>query len=105
MRCKRISTFSNSAVRFAFTSGRTLNPITIALDAEAKMISDSVIAPTPVWIILTLTPSTSILRSDAAIASTEPCTSAFTIKLISFTSPSWICWNKSSRLNLDFSPR
>ena len=53
-----------SSLCFALLSGRTLNPITTALDATANVISDSLIAPTPVWIIRTLTPSTSILAYD-----------------------------------------
>ena len=32
---------------FAIASGRTLNPIMIAFDADAKDTSDSLIAPTP----------------------------------------------------------
>ena len=42
------STPSRSAVAFAVASGRTLNPMMIALDADAKITSDSLIAPTPV---------------------------------------------------------
>ncbi len=45
MRCKRMSTPSASAARFALISGRTLNPITIAFEAAAREMSDSVIAP------------------------------------------------------------
>ena len=72
IRCKRTSTFSDSAARLAFTSGRTLKPITIAFEAAARIISDSVIAPAAEWIILTFTPSTSIFCSEAASASAEP---------------------------------
>ena len=38
-------------IAFAILSGRTLKPIIIALDALAKDTSDSLIAPTPPWII------------------------------------------------------
>jgi hypothetical protein len=40
-----------SAKAFAFPAGRTLNPIIIASEAEANNTSDSVIAPTPLWMM------------------------------------------------------
>ena len=46
-RYRRRSTFSALAASLAAGSGRTLNPIMIALEAAAKFTSDSVIAPTP----------------------------------------------------------
>ena len=97
MLCRRISTCSVWAICLALLSGRTLNPITTAFDATAKVISDSLIAPTPVWMIRTLTPSTSILANDIANASTEPCTSALMIMLRSFISPCFICSNNVSK--------
>ena len=72
MRCRRTSTFSASAARFAFSSGRTLKPITIAFDAAARVISDSLIAPAPLvnnFNIYTL--NFNFLR-EAATASAEP---------------------------------
>jgi hypothetical protein len=44
----RRSTPSRSASARASAFGRTLNPATIAFDAEASMMSLSVIAPIPV---------------------------------------------------------
>ena len=52
-----------------------------AFEASARVTSDSLIAPTAEWTTETLTPSTSILRSEAARASTEPCTSDLMITL------------------------
>ena len=43
-----------SARRRAAGSGRALKPIMIALDAVARLTSDSVIAPVPLWIVLQL---------------------------------------------------
>ena len=99
-RCKRISTPSLSAARFAPVSGRTLKPIIIPLEALAKVTSDSFIAPTAVCIIRTLTPSTSIFINDAASASTEPWTSPLMMTLRSFISPCFICSNKLSNETL-----
>ena len=76
-------------------SGLTLNPITIALDAVARVISVSVIAPTPPWITLTFTSSVESFSKDCFIASTEPWTSAFTIIASSLTLPSLIWLYKS----------
>ena len=42
-----MSISSFSATDLALPIGRTLKPITIASDADAKSTSDSVIAPTP----------------------------------------------------------
>ena len=53
-------------------SGRTLKPIMIALDADAKITSDSLIAPTPPWMILTTTSSLLSFRRLCLIASTDP---------------------------------
>ena len=50
-----MSTPSRSAVSFATVSVRTLNPMMIAFDVDANVTSDSLIAPTPAWMILTTT--------------------------------------------------
>jgi hypothetical protein len=42
---------SRSATSAALRSGRTLKPMMIALDAEASSTSDSLMAPTPLWMI------------------------------------------------------
>ena len=97
-----MSTPSRSAVSFAVASGRTLNPMIIAFDAEARLTSDSLIAPTPPWMILTTTSSFESFSRLCLIASTDPCTSAFTTIPSSFKLPSWICVNRSSRESLDF---
>ena len=52
---RRMSTFSRSATSAALRSGRTLKPMMIAFDAEASSTSDSLIAPTPLWMIRILT--------------------------------------------------
>ena len=44
-----------SAISSAFRSGRTLKPMMIAFDAEASSTSDSLIAPTPAWMMRILT--------------------------------------------------
>ena len=90
------STFSLSDAAIAFESGLTLNPITIAFEAVARVISVSVIAPTAPWITLTLTSSVESFSRDCLIASTEPCTSALTIIANSLTVPSLIWLYKSS---------
>ena len=41
----------------ASASGTTLKPMTTAFDAEASVMSDSLMAPTPVWMTLTTTSS------------------------------------------------
>ena len=50
-----MSTFSRSATSAALRSGRTLKPMMIAFDAVASSTSDSLIAPTPVWMMRILT--------------------------------------------------
>ena len=74
----------------------------IALDALARLTSDSLIAPTPPWMILTTTSSLESFRRLCFTASTEPCTSAFTMMFSSLRSPAWICENRSSRDILAF---
>ena len=48
----------------------------IAFDAEASSTSDSLMAPTPEWMIRILTFSSDSLVSVSASTSAEPCTSA-----------------------------
>ena len=73
----------------------------IALEALAKTISPSVIAPTLLLITLTLTSSTSIRSKEFLTASAEPLTSALIITLISLV-PSWILEKSSSKLTACF---
>ena len=82
-----MSTFSLSAAAFAIASGRTLNPMMIALDAEAKITSDSLMAPTPPCTTLIITSSLESFMRLCFTASTDPCTSAFTTRFNSFTLP------------------
>jgi len=56
----------------ALLSGLTLNPMTTALDAAARIMSVSVIAPTPLWITLTLISSVDNFSSEFRRASMEP---------------------------------
>ena len=100
-----MSTPSLSACAAALLSGLTLNPITKALDAVARVISVSVIAPTPPWITLTFTSSVESFANDCLIASTEPWTSALTIIASSFTLPSCIWLYKSSKETLWFASK
>ena len=46
---------SRSATSAALRSGRTLKPMTIAFDAAPSSTSDSLIAPTPLWMMRILT--------------------------------------------------
>ena len=87
---------------FAVASGRTLKPIMIALDAAARLTSDSLIAPTPPWMTLTTTSSLDSFIRLCFTASTEPCTSALTISGSSFTFPALIWENRSSRESFIF---
>ena len=86
-----MSTFSRSATSAALRSGRTLKPMMIAFDAVASSTSDSLIAPTPLWMIRTLTFSSLSLVSVSPSTSAEPCTSALTMIGSSFMPPSAIC--------------
>src|SRR5213076_2667385 len=89
----------------ALVSGLTLNPITIAFDAEASMTSLSLIAPTELWMTFSLTSSVDSRSSASASASTEPCTSALRMSRSSFTSPDWICfWSPSSVIRVAVLP-
>ena len=51
----------------------------IALDVAARLTSDSLMAPTPPWITLTITSSLESLVRLCLTASTDPCTSALTM--------------------------
>ncbi len=86
-----MSTFSRSATSAALRSGRTLKPMMIAFDAEASSTSDSLMAPTPLWMMRTLTFSSVSLVSVSPSTSAEPCTSALTMIGSSFMPPSAIC--------------
>ena len=92
-----ISTDSFSATCSEPDTGLTLNPMIIALDADASRTSDSVMAPTPPWITLMATSSLDNFSKDCFTAWTEPWTSAFITMLRSLTFPSDIWANKSSR--------
>ena len=77
----------------------------IAFDAEARSTSDSVIAPTPLWMIRILTFWSVSLVSVSASTSAEPCTSALMMIGNSFMSPSAICcWSDSSVSRVPFPP-
>ena len=89
-----------SAFILATGSGRTLKPTIIAFDALASITSPSDTAPTAPWMTFTFTSSLDSFSSDCFTASTEPCTSAFTITGSSFISPSLICSNRLSRVTL-----
>ncbi len=92
----RMSTFSFFAVDAACPAGRTLKPMMIASEALARFTSFSVMPPTPVWMTFTFT--CSVLTSVRALtsASMDPCTSALTTSLSSWTSPACIIWKRSS---------
>ncbi|CSD55382.1 Uncharacterised protein [Vibrio cholerae] len=91
--------FSASIIRRADASARTLKPTTIALEAAARTASVSVIPPTPEPTILTFTSSVESLVNESAIASTEPCTSAFSTMFSSATSPAVMLENMFSSLD------
>ena len=86
-----MSTFSRSATSAALRSGRTLKPMMIAFDADASSTSDSLMAPTPLWMMRTLTFSSVSFVSVSASTSAEPCTSALMMIGSSFMPPSAIC--------------
>ena len=83
-------------------SGRTLKPMMMALEAEARVTSDSLMVPTPPWITFTTTSSLESFTRLCFTASTDPCTSAFTMMGSSFTFPALIWENRSSRDNFAF---
>ena len=97
----RISTPSRSAIARVSAFGRTLNPTTIPFDAAARLMSFSVIPPTPEWMTFTRTSACWILASSLTIASTEPCTSPLTTMFRSWTSPAWRCSNRFSSVMPD----
>ena len=69
----------------------------MALEAEARTISPSEMAPIPLRMILTLTPSTFIFSNEFLTASSLPLTSAFKMILISLV-PLEIRLKSSSKL-------
>ena len=77
-----MSTPSRSASSVALPSARTLNPMMIASDADARLTLFSVTPPTPRWMIRSSTSSsTSILSRASSSASTVPETSPLMIRL------------------------
>ena len=69
-----------------------------ALEAIARLTSDSLMPPTPAYTICTLTSSVDSLSSDCASASCEPCTSALMMIGSVFTSPAVMSVNMFSSL-------
>ncbi len=86
-----MSTRSRVAISSALRSGRTLNAMMMALDADASSTSDSFTAPTPEWMMRTFTFSSVSFVSVSASTSAEPCTSALMMIGSSFMPPSAIC--------------
>ena len=62
-------------------SGRTLKPMIVAFVADASVMSFSLMPPTPRCTNASFTSSRSSLRRLSVRASSEPCTSAFTMRL------------------------
>ncbi len=94
-----MSTPSRSATLSALRSGRTLKPMMIAFDAAPSSTSDSLIAPTPLWMMRILTRSSLSFVSVSASTSAEPCTSDLMMIGSSFIPPSeiWACSDSSVR--------
>ena len=97
--CLRISTRSRSATTAALRSGRTLKPMMMAFEVEASSTSDSLTAPTPVWMMRIFTRSSPSLASDSASTSAEPWTSALMMIGSSLASPSESCCCSDSRVS------
>ena len=91
-----MSTPSFSAWALAKAPALTLNAIMIAFETCAKVTSVSVTPPTLEWITETLTSSFESLTNDCFKASTEPWTSALTIKVNCFKFSVAILENTSS---------
>ena len=85
---------------FAITSGLTLNAIIIAPETLARVTSDSVTPPTFECITWTLTSLFDNFSNDCFKASTDPWTSALTIKLSCFKFSLSILLNRSSRVTI-----
>src|SRR5215217_2094528 len=83
----RISTPSRSATTRASPTGRTLKPSTTASDAAARLMSDSVMPPTPERTTCTCTSDCGSLAISSSNASSEPETSALRTRLRSWISP------------------
>lgn len=62
-------------------------PAAHRIAAEASITSDSVMVPTPLWMVLILTLSVERRSSACLTASADPCTSALMIMFSSFNSP------------------
>ena len=80
---------SRSASARASPTGRTLNARITASEAAASITSDSVMPPTPRWMMLTATSSCGSFAISSSTASTEPETSPLSTRLSSLTWPSW----------------
>ena len=97
-----MSISSRSAISCALRSGRTLNPMMMALEAKPST-SDSLIA-TPDRMMRILTLSRAVNRVGEHFGDT--CTSAFTMSGSSLTPPSAICsFNDSSVRRPPLAPR
>src|ERR1700690_971442 len=87
---------SRSASARASPTGRTLKARITALEAAARITSDSVMRPTPRWVRLTETSFWGSLAISSSTASTEPDTSPLSTRLSSLTAPSWASLKTSS---------
>ena len=95
-----MSTSFCSARRLAAPDGRTSKPMMMAFDADARLTSLSEMAPTALCITLTWMFGVESLMSESLRASTDPSTSAFTIRLSSWKSPILIRRPSSSRVSV-----
>ena len=68
----------------------------MAFETFASVTSDWFTAPAALWITFTFTSSFASFSIDCFTASTDPCTSAFTIRFSTFNFPSSIWLNKLS---------
>ncbi len=68
-----------------------MKPTTSAFEADARLMSFSLIPPTPWWMTLTRTSGCWIFCSSETAASTEPCTSPLSTRFRSWTAPACSC--------------
>ena len=103
---RKVCTRTPSCRASAFTplSGETLKPITSALPWSARSMSFTAMAPVPLWMTLHETFVLSIWLIESTMASTEPCTSARTMRLRTSLSCSCICLKISSALRACVTP-
>ena len=94
---------SRLAISRAWGLARTLKPKIMALDAFARVTSDSLMAPTELWSTRTFTSVLVLVRRSRAplIASIEPCTSPLMTIGSSLASPAWMRVNICSRVPRD----